>query len=181
MDHLGQSKRAGFLMLAIDRWMRTPYAKAIVPIVAACSIVVALLFYSENETGVSHAWYLLQHRTGPVVFFGGVFAIGGWWTILTWRRLWRGGRDPWERAVYDYGVRTYGLLMSIALIVICAWLGGEFDSQRKLMVAVGAIGGLFFGMPVALNMGYFWGLAFATIMGEERNRDAEGGEPPLLT
>jgi hypothetical protein len=45
----------------------------------------------------------------------------------------------------------------------------------------GAIAAVFFGVPVCLNFGYFWGRAFALIKGLEEDPQIEVGEPPHLT
>jgi len=48
---------------------------------------------------------MLLHRAGIFGFFGGLFAIGGWWVVHTWKALWRRGRSSRERLLYDEGVR----------------------------------------------------------------------------
>jgi multisubunit Na+/H+ antiporter MnhB subunit len=171
---------AGFQLLSIDHWMRSPGAEFVGAIIAACSIVVSLVVNSEDGMSLSRALYLLRTRTGVLALFGLLFAIGGWWTVRTWRRLWRSGRSPWERVVYDYGVRLFGFSLSIALIIIFAYFGRESESDQRLLMINGAIAALFFGTPVALNLGYFWGEAYAAAVGAEKDPAVEKGEPPLL-
>jgi hypothetical protein len=112
-----------------------------------------------------------------------IFAIGGWWAARTWRQLWRAGRSPWERLVYDYGVRGFGFSTAVGLTAIITWLGWATDSNGLFgpMMTAGLLAGLFFGTPVALYLGYFWGTSFAALTGVEHDQRVEVGEPPHLT
>jgi hypothetical protein len=49
------------------------------------------------------------------------------------------------------------------------------------MMTAGLLAGLFFGTPVALHLGYFWGTTFAAMTGVEHDHQVELGEPPHLT
>lgn len=175
-------KSAGFQMRTIDRFMRSPYAEIAWSALAACSIVATLVIYSDIEMNLSQVLYVLRTRSGPLVVFGLLFAIGGWWTVRTWRRLWRRGRSPWEHIVYDYGVRGFGFGLATALIVIFALIDWKSESgpPDELLAAGGALAAIFFGTPVALNLGYFWGAAYAASIGAEKDPKIEKGEPPLL-
>lgn len=175
-------KSAGFQMRAIDRFMRSPYAGLALSTLAACSIVATLVIYSDVEVNLSQFIYVLRTRPGPLVAFGLLFASGGWWTVRTWRRLWRRGRSPWEHVVYDYGVRGFGIVVAAALIVIFALFDWKSESGLPdgLLAAGGALAAMFFGTPVALNLGYLWGAAYAAATGAEKDPKIEEGEPPLL-
>jgi hypothetical protein len=121
-------------------------------------------------------------RATMLVILASPFGIGAWWTVRTWRRLWRCGRTRRERLIYDYGVRGYGVVMAIAIICIVAWLGWTEDAANfGPMMTVGILAGVFFGVPVSLNMGYFWGKTFATVAGIEAEPRAEVGEPPHVS
>lgn len=176
-------KPAGFYLLAIDRFMRLSHAVAILALVAAASIVALLI----TESGINGTWPDFQRvvmtRWRFFALFAVIFAIGGWWAPRTWRQLWRAGRSPWERFVYDYGVRGFGFSTAVGLTAIITWLGWATDSNGLFgpMMTAGLLAGLFFGTPVALYLGYFWGTSFAALTGVEHDQRVEVGEPPHLT
>jgi hypothetical protein len=176
-------KPFGFHLLAIDRFMRSSHAVPILAIVAAASIVALLL----SDGGTNITWSDLQHfvitRWRIFVMFAVIFAVGGWWTARTWRQLWRAGRSPWERLVYDFGVRGFGFGTSMALTAIITRLGWATDSAGLFgpMMTLGLLAGLFFGTPVSLHLGYFWGTTFAAVTGIEHDHRVEVGEPPHLS
>jgi hypothetical protein len=121
-----------------------------------------------------------------VVVLGAItspFALGAWWTVRTWKRLWRYGRSPWERAVYDYGVRFIGIFTAVSQVLIFTWLGWISDSGvfvGPLMMG-GTLAALFIGVPVSLHFGYFMGRTLATIAGAERDARLEVGDPPHVS
>ena len=162
--------------------MRSSHAVPILALVAAASIVALLL----TESGINGTWAYFQHvaitRWRFFALFAVIFAVGGWWTARTWRQLWRAGRSPWERLAYDYGVRFYGFSMTVTLILIVTWLGWTADSGGLFgpMMTLGLLAGLFFGTPVALNLGYFWATMTAAVTGVEHDHRVEVGEPPHL-
>lgn len=163
--------------------MRSPHAVPILAVVASASIVALLL----AESGINFTWPEFQHvittRWRFFALFAVIFAGGGWWTARTWRQLWRAGRSPWERLVYDYGVRGFGFATAVGLTAIITWHGWATDSAGVFgrMMTIGLLAGLFFGTPVSLRLGYFWGTTFAAMTGVEHDRQAELGEPPYLT
>jgi hypothetical protein len=111
------------------------------------------------------------------------FALGAWWTVRTWRHLWRCGRSPWERAVYDYGVRFIGIFTVVSQFFILTWLGWISDAGvffGPLMMG-GALAALFFGAPVSLHFGYFMGRTLATVAGAERDARVDVGAPPHVS
>lgn len=176
-------KPFGFNLLAIDRFMRSSHAVPILALVAATSIVVLL----PKESGTNGTWSSFQHvvmtRWRFFAMFAVIFAIGGWWTARTWRQLWRAGRSPWERLAYDSGVRGFGFGTAVGLTAIITRLGWATDSAGLFgpMMTAGLLAGLFFGTPVALHLGYFWGTTFAAMTGVEHDHQVELGEPPHLT
>ena len=163
--------------------MRSSHAVPIVAGIAAVSIVVLLL----AESGIDGTWSAFQHvvmtRWRFLAFFAVIFAAGGWWTARTWRQLWRAGRSQWERAAYDYGVRGFGFSTAVALTAFITRVGWATDSAGLFgpMMSVGLLAGLFFGTPLALHLGYFWGTAFAAMTGAEHDHQVELGKPPHLT
>jgi len=163
--------------------MRSSHAVTTLTLVAATSIVALLL----SESGTDGTWLNFQHvvmtRWRFFALFAVIFGIGGWWTARTWRQLWRAGRSPCERVVYDFGVRGFGFSTTVALTAILTWLGWATDSAGLFgpMMTFGLLAGLFFGTPVALYLGYFWGTTFAALTGAEHDPRLEVGEPPHLT
>jgi hypothetical protein len=111
------------------------------------------------------------------------FGIGAWWTVRTWKQLWRRGRTPHEQLVYDYGVRLFGFSTAISIIFIISWLGwtADYGTLFGPMMILGALAGVFLGVPVALHLGYWWGTTFAALTGVEQDHRIEVGEPPHLT
>jgi hypothetical protein len=183
MKPRNEKKPAGFHFLAFDRFMRSSHAVPILALVASTLIVALLL----AESGTNGTWPNFQHdvmtRWRFFALFAVIFAIGGWWTARTWRRLWRMGRSPRERLVYDYGVRGFGFSTAVGLTAIITRLGWAADSAGLFgpMMTGGLLSGLFFGTPVALHLGYFWGTTFAALTGVEHDHRVELGEPPHLT
>jgi len=60
-----------------------------------------------------------------------------------------------------------------------ATLGGFSPLFGPLMMG-GALAGMFFGLPVSLHAGYFWGRTFALFVSVERDPRVELGAPPNL-
>jgi hypothetical protein len=162
--------------------MRLPNAEYILAAAAfgLCSTII--LSSSGVHLSSTDLLHVIGTRWKFIVFFSMIFAVGGWWTAHTWRHLWRCGRSAWERLVYDCGVRLVGFSTAISLILIVSWLGWAADSGPLFgpMMIAGALAGVFFGVPVALYFGYFWGTMFASVINAEHDSNAEVGEPPHL-
>jgi hypothetical protein len=176
---LGTWLRLGFELRSIDRIMRSRHADLIVGAVAAAISLVISLKYSGADLNIHDLWHVL-----PLAVFVAYFAMGGWWTVRTWRLLWRRGRSTWERIVYDHGVRVFGFLTAICLFLVITWLGWIVDSGgisfgRRMMG--GVLTAVFFGIPVSLYFGQFCGRTFALFAGVENDRNVEVGEPPPVT
>ena len=163
--------------------MRLPYAELILAGAAAGLSVATLLMFSDIGFNAHYFQHVVITRWKFFALFAMLFAIGGWWTVRTWRQLWRCGRSDWEQLVFDRGVRGFGLQTGISLIAIIAWAGWREDSDGMFgpMMTGGALAGLFFGVPVALHMGYFWGMNVARVIGVSRDPRVETGEPPHLS
>ena len=172
----------GFKAGPIDRFMRLPHADYILAAIAFGLCSAMILSSSSVHVNGSDFLHVISTRWKFVVIFSLILAVGGWWTARTWRQLWRCGRSAWERLVYDYGVRLFGFSTAISIIVIASWLGSTADSGTLFgpMMILGALAGVFFGVPVALHLGYFWGSIFAAIVNAEHDLKVEIGEPPHL-
>lgn len=163
--------------------MRSSHAVSVLAVISAATIVTLLL----TESGINGTWSGFKHvvmtRWRFFALFAVIFAVGGWWTARTWRQLWRAGRSQWERLVYDSGVRGFGFSTAVALTAIIARLGWATDSAGLFgpMMTFGLLAGFFFGTPVALHLGYWWGSSFAALTGVEHDHRVEVGEPPHLT
>ena len=95
-----------------------------------------------------------------LMLLGGLLALGVW----SWRRLWRPGRTPWERIVYNHGVKRFGLAIWVGLALLppaIEWgplrVVNVFTTAYVLEAAVSAL----VTLPVALWGGYLWGRAMA--------------------
>ena len=100
---------------------------------------------------------------------GGLLVFGVW----TWRRLWRSGRTPWERIVYDQGVKRFGLATGVGLALLppaIEWgplrLVNVFTAAYVAEAVVGAL----VGLPIALWGGYLWGRTMADVVGRSDGR-----------
>jgi hypothetical protein len=177
----------GFRLRFVDRLMCRSYSELIGMLFGElCGIVLLLsagrAFARFAGASSSLSPGVIAIRAMALVAIASPFGIGAWWTVHTWRRLWRCGRTKRERLIYDYGVRSYGVIMAIAIICIVAWLGWTEDAASfGPMMTAGVIASVFFGVPISLNMGYFWGKTFATIVGVEAEPRAEAGEPPHVS
>jgi hypothetical protein len=161
--------------------MQQLHAEPILAAIAAALGFIAILANSGIKFDGPELRHVLATRWRFLFAFCLIFAVGGWWTANTWRKLWRQGRSRWERLVYDYGVRGGGFATGVTLVAIVAWLGWSEDAGPLFgpMMIAGGLAGLFFGMPVSLHMGYFWGISYAKTMGVERD-PSEVGAPPRL-
>jgi hypothetical protein len=180
---MNKSRRQGFNAGPIDRFMRQPHAEFILAAIAFGLCSAMILSSSDIHMNGLDVWHVIGTRWKFIVIFSLIFAVGGWWTARTWRQLWRCGRSAWERLVYDHGVRLFGFSTAISIICIVSWLGSTADSGNLFgpMMILGALAGVFFGVPVALHLGYFWGNTFAAIVKVEHDAQLEIGEPPHLS
>jgi hypothetical protein len=167
----------------IDRLICAPHAEVVWAAIGACTSVTALIVYGGARQDVLQLLHAIRDRALLLGLFAATFAIGGWWTVRTWRRLWRRGRSSRERLMYDYGVRTFGCFTAVSQFLIITWLGWVSDSGTLFgpLMTGGAIAAVFFGVPVSLHLGYSWGRAFAAVVGVEGDPRVEVGEPPHIT
>jgi hypothetical protein len=175
---------AGFEMRFVDRLMCRRYSELAGALFGELSGIALLLTIGRTFAHLSAASSRISVidiaiRAVLLALITSPFGIGAWWAVRTWKRLWRCGRTPRERLIYDWGVRGYGLGMAVTIFCIVTWIGSTSDASLfgPMMVA-GALASIFFGVPISLNMGYFWGSTFATVVGVEADPRVETGEPP---
>lgn len=182
-----RERRVGFELRLVDWLMCRSYSEVAGALVGELSGVALLLtigrtfsHLTTTPSRISIGDFAI--RAAVLAVITSPFAIGAWWTVRTWNRLWRCGRSPWEKTVYDFGVRIFGFWTAILIILLLSRLGATADSGTLFgpMMFLGALAGVFFGVPLALNMGYFWGSAFAAIVNAEHDSHLEIGEPPHL-
>jgi hypothetical protein len=155
--------------------MRLPHSDLILAAIAAGLSVATILSFSGID-------FAIETKGALPALFAAIFSVGGWWTARTWNKLWRCGRSDWERLVYDHGVRIFGYSAAVSVFITMTWLGWSADSGPHFgpLVMGGALAGIFFGLPVSLHAGYFWGRMFALFSSVERDPRVEVGEPPNL-
>jgi len=176
----------GYQLAFIDRLMNRPLAGLVVALSAAASGVAFWLLYIPAPLRLFSDF---QAFRAFVILAGScalTLAVGGWWTVFTWRRIWRRGRSDRERILYDYGVRGVGVFGSVGMLLWVTWLGWTADSAESRglfgpLMTGGFLLGVFVGVPFSLQMGYFWGVLFATLVGPPADPRAERGEPPKVT
>ena len=115
---------------------------------------------------------LLLGRLLLIVGVVGISLALCWWSLRTCRVLWRRGTNAWERLVYDYGVRFYGAILAIFLVVGGGYAGAAFlatsaNDRTRCMIA-GLILGAVIGIPISLGSGYVWGTWMAKLYGLKR-------------
>jgi hypothetical protein len=183
-----QKRRAGFELRYIDWLMCHSYSEIVGALIGELSGVALLLiigraFVYSAPTSQSLSIGILATRAVVLGAITSPFALAAWWTVRTWKQLWRYGRSPWERAVYDYGVRFIGIFTAVSQFFILTWLGWISDSGALFGPPMmgGAIAALFFGIPVSLHFGYFMGRTLAAIAGAERDPRVEVGDPPHVS
>ena len=183
-----KERHAGFKLRHIDWLMCQSYSEIVGAVIGECSGVALLLiagraFLSSNPTSPSPSVGIIVSR---IVVLGAIvspLALGAWWTIRTWKQLWRYGRSPWERAVYNYGVRFIGFITAVGQFFILTWAGWFSDSGVLFgpMMMGAAITALFFGLPISLHFGYFMGRTLAAVANAERDPRVEVGAPPHVS
>ena len=181
-----QTGWSGYELAPIDRLMNRRFVLLVWSVVAAASIVSLWLVYGQSplelirDPKALRAWIFLAGLSASL------FAIAGWWTVFTWRRIWRRGRSDKERIIYNYGVRGVGVFGSVGMTLFITWLGWTVesaDSQRLLgpLTTGGFLAGIFFGFPFSLQMGYFVGVFVAASLGTQADSRVDRGEPPRIS
>ena len=149
--------------------------------VAAISTLVAyLLLLSSCAHGKQLSVDLLKRTTPLLLALAATYGTAGWWAVQTWQALWRTGRDKWERVVFDYGVKGFGLCTAVTITVTLGWLGWSttVETGDRLWFAAGLLTGAVVGLPVSLHLGYFWGVAFAKAVGINPTPASAGPQAP---
>jgi hypothetical protein len=181
---MARSKWPGFELKYLDWLMCRSHSEVVGIIIGEASGIALLLSigrsFAHFATPPPHFSLVdILYRAAGLAVITSPFGIGAWWTVRTWKRLWRCGRTPRERLIYDFGVRGYGVGMAAAISCLVTWLGWTTDANSFGPIAIlGALASIFFGVPVSLNMGYFWGSAFAKVYGMQADLPSKLGEPP---
>jgi hypothetical protein len=109
--------------------------------------------------------------------------LSGFFGVRAWRRLWRSGRTPAERFVYDFGVRGFGAIAILAAPVVAGsviWriLHVAHDAAAWMAALVCAILSLIVTWPLALWLGFFWGSMMSGAGLHRERGDGDGLPPP---
>ena len=100
--------------------------------------------------------FALARPDGPTLFMMVYCGLAGFLGVKSWRRLWRAGRTPLERVVYDQGVRGFGaflLLISPACVIFGLQQADLPPTWQTACLELGI--GLFLGFVVGLP-GWLW-------------------------
>ena len=124
------SRSTGFELRPVDRLLRRRHAQGFCTALAAVIGAGLLFAVSPSVHTPRELLQMLFHRAGIFALFGGLFAIGGWWTVHTWRALWRRGRSSRERLLYDEGVRLVGFIQGVVIFIVVTWLGLTADAPQ---------------------------------------------------
>lgn len=157
--------------LVIDRLLRRRLAPVIVGALSAGLAVAAMTAATVgNADGFAETSAFLADRW-DVAVIASVLAVAGLVTVLVWRRLWRRGRDEWEKVVYDYGVRLGAPTMTLLAMMYWLWRSAivadtsSAGMSRLPLVLLGTVVGI---LPLALCVSYFAGVFFAHLRGMKR-------------
>jgi hypothetical protein len=173
----------GFAARPVDSIMHMRFAVPFAACIGACSsLFLASVIDGPGRLDLSQPLRAVKIAGFFVMFFGTIYAAGAWWTVRTWRRLWRRGRTKWERLIYDSGVRSFGVFMAFTIILVCTFLGWSTDQGRLFgpMMMFGLLSSVFFAFAVCLNLGFFWGRTFAIFAGVDSQPTMEQGDPPRV-
>jgi hypothetical protein len=145
----------GFRFARLSRIFRTDGADWAVGIVGAAGAAALLGADLVLRTGV---FQLAMADTLVVIWCG----LSGFFGVRSWRRLWRAGRTPPERVVYDLGVRSFGATMLLIAPVIAGgvmWhiLNAAHESGAWMAAFVCAILSVLVTFPLSLWLGFAWG------------------------
>jgi hypothetical protein len=86
------------------------------------------------------------------------------WVVLsvwTVRRLWQGWSTQYQRLVYKFGVRYFGIGCWLAMSIVMPLM----QQDEVMSPAASAAFSLFIGFPIFLWAGYFWGRSMARFYG----------------
>ena len=82
-------------------------------------------------------------------------------TVWTVRRLWRPSSTGYERMVYHFGVRLFGIGSWLLFVILFSLTQRDDLISPAVMAAVT----LFIGLPISLWAGYLWGRGMAKVYG----------------
>jgi hypothetical protein len=149
------------------------------PWLVAVFVLALLAFLAPAAAGKK----LTLYRT----FAMAPVAILGFVTVLSWRRLWRIGRDSWETIVYDYGVRGFGATMWVCSVGGVAYMSYVLppvanDAWASIAWQASFVAALTVSIAGTgcLWAGYGWGVAMAVVSGAQASA-AKGTLPPAVS
>ena len=107
-----------------------------------------------------------------------VLIVGAILGVMTVRRLWRRGRNPWERMVYDEGVRRIGIGAAVFFPILFPVV--LMRTERPWFeIALVAAWLLIVGLPMWLWAGYWWGRTMAAYFKITKTSDTNNAAPPV--
>jgi hypothetical protein len=130
---------------------------------AYCSALVCL----GISNGLGLAASVSRLASLPIQGIGLILAVIVSFDVLTWRRLWRCGRDERERLIYDRGVRGVGVaiwaVMTFLLtsMLFVPGLPGAHHGPKAYLVSTMVIGVV--SWSGFLWVGYLWGIVTAQL------------------
>jgi hypothetical protein len=183
-ERMAEGRFQGIQLAALDRFMRRPYAVAVVAGVAV-AFNVTMMFMNSGFTWTATdepVHRILLALLGLAVL-SSPWIVAAWWTVYRWRRLWRRGRGDKEWFQYNGGVRTGGVIGTVFILLLCTYLGWQNDNGELFgpMMTLGVLGGLLVGTPFFLDFGYWLGTTLAHLEGIEADPRVERGEPPPVS
>jgi hypothetical protein len=170
----------------LSKLLRAPGADWIVAIISVLgtAFLLGLATWRRNPA-IFAGPYSTYTPLVALSLFCGVF---GWFGVKTWRKLWRSGRTPLERIVYDRGVRGFGAMMIIALPIVggavaLALAGNSQDPAVWMFVAASIFMAIPLSLPMGLWAGYAWGWIHAGALSQgndDTNAKSEEDLPPII-
>lgn len=147
-----------FRFAPLSKLLRAPGADWVVAVIAAAGVAALLGGAVIRHSPSLHPSPADLTLLGLALWSG----VSGFFGVRSWRRLWRAGRTPAERFVYDFGVRGYGALMLIltpllVVIVMVGFVDPVRSSGAWLLVLACAFMALMTSFPLWLWGGYVFG------------------------
>jgi hypothetical protein len=144
----------------IDSLLRRPGIALVAPATLGLAVLV--------PGGLAIAQRAPDERVPALVALGltGLaLALGAWWGIWTWRRLWRVGDSPAGHMIYGLGVRRCGVLVwsGIPVLGLANLLRDRDLTLWEVLVLLGM--GWVICLPLGLWVGYWWGRSLAAFWG----------------
>lgn len=111
--------------------------------------------------------------TMPLVYVISALVVSVVLTTVSLPRLWRRGQTPWERLVYDFGVRRVGVWGGVFSSVAFPYLRAAGEYSLSILALQASVCFLV-GMPLWLWAGYWWGRTMAALFKVRRAIETDG-------